>query len=156
MHRGRTTDKHCTSARPAPPHHPPPPEPHGCCRYQPACESAHGKSAADQVCATIEKMLSLPLYAQNRFLLLTIACQSRMMHFARAVPWAHICDHTRQTEASILVAVNEIMRIPHDDPRSAAQVILPARLGGLGITSTPLAVGDGAYLATATVQHVIL
>ena len=90
----------------------------------PAFESAHAQVAADQVCATIEKMMSLPLKAQDRFLLLTISCQCPMLHYARAVPWVHISDHTCRTEASVLAAVNEIMGVPRDDPQAAAQAVL--------------------------------
>ena len=49
--------------------------------------------------------------------------------------------------------MNQFMHIPRDDPRTAAQAVLPARLGGLGIVSTPLEVADGAFLAAAAVSH---
>lgn len=59
----------------------------------PASEPAHAQAIADKVCATIKKMMGLPLTAQGRILLLTMSCQCRMLHYERVVQWVRISDH---------------------------------------------------------------
>ena len=56
----------------------------------PGFKSEHTQATADKVCASIGKMMSLPLTTQDQFLLLTMSCQRCMLHYARVVQWALI------------------------------------------------------------------
>ena len=119
----------------------------------PAYEAASAAASADKVCAAIDRLISLPLPSQDQFLLLTMSLQRRMLHLARVVPWGQVSGHVRRAEASVKAAVNQIMRIPRDDGRAAEQVILPTRLGGLGLLQTTQQIADAAYVAAAAVSH---
>ena len=122
----------------------------------PAFEKAHVAATAEKVCCTIDKVMNLPLAAQDQFLLLTMSLQRRMSHFPRVVSWENASEQVRRVEDAVMAAVNTVMRVSPDDPRTAAQAIIPQRRGGLGVSKTTADVGKAAFLSAAAVAQAAL
>ena len=49
--------------------------------------AAHAHAAADAACASIDRLMDVPLPAQDKFILLRSSKQWRPAHLPRAVPW---------------------------------------------------------------------
>ena len=121
----------------------------------PQFQSAHVQQTADKVCKLIDTLMSLPLPAQDQFLVLTMSLQRRMMHFARVLEWEHISEHMKRTEAAAVAAVRRLIRLhPGPGEGAADQMVLPSRLGGLGLLRTAPEVGTAAYIAAAALCEV--
>ena len=110
------------------------------------------------ICATVDKLMAMPLGHQSQFTLLRCSQALRMLHLQRTVRWPLLAAPTRRLEQRILSAVAAIFRLPlAAGPTGAAlpsgpevsQLTLPIRYGGFGIRATSALQADAAFLSGA-------
>ena len=95
----------------------------------PAYVTQHVSAKADDVIATVTKLMSLspPLTAQTKFLLLSRSLQRRLTHFSRVCSPDTIRAPLSKLQAAVEDAAFHLFQIPQD-PRAAAAMGLPHAL----------------------------
>jgi hypothetical protein len=122
---------------------------------------AYTSSRADAARASVERMMSLPLNAQDKFTLLRRSQQHRLAHLQRTLEWQQISAAVGSLRDAALVAACEIFeRAPLTDSAAdtavAYQLTLPLRLGGMGLLEPDEKQAQAAFLSAAAVTQVAL
>jgi len=113
--------------------------------------AAHAHAAADAACASIDRLMDLPLPAQDKFILLRSSKQWRLAHLPRVVPWELVSAAVGRLQTRTASAAGTIAEHPLSDAKLATQLTLPLRHGGMGIVLTSAAEAQAAYLSAAAV-----
>jgi hypothetical protein len=127
----------------------------GCPLGAPEFVKAHADSAAGKVVTLIERVLALPLSAQDKLLLLRRSLQLKILHLSRVAHKSDVQDAIRKVEGSIVDGILHIMKCS-DAHVNVAQITLPRRLGGLGVhlmTDSDGAACDAAFLSAAALTR---
>jgi hypothetical protein len=101
----------------------------------------HADSAAGKVVELIERVLALPLSAQDKQLLLRRSSQMKILHLSNVAHKSDVLDAIRKVEGSIVDGILQIMKCS-DAQVNTAQITLPVRQEGLEVHL--LADRDGA------------
>ena len=113
----------------------------------------HAQSIADKACERIDRLLSLPASAQDKWLILSMSAQRSMDHLLRVVPWNHLVAAKQTLEDKVLEAALLIAGIPEYDEDTDAQLCLPLRLGGFNLQSVSQSGALAAYVSSAATAH---
>ena len=97
--------------------------------------------------------LSLPLPAQDKFLLLRGSVQLALTHLVRVVAWDSVKGAVQQLQDRVMAAAREIMNHPHMPAVAEEQLRLPLRHGGFGLMDITELEADAAYLSSAALAH---
>ena len=103
----------------------------------------------------IERVLALPLSAQDKLLLLRKSLQLKILHLSRVARKSDVVGAISKVEQEILAGILHIMKCS-DAQVDTAQISLPVRLGGLGVHLMSYEDGaacGAAYLAAAALTH---
>ena len=115
--------------------------------------ASHACDTADAACASIDRLMGLPLSAQDKFILLRSSKQWRLAHLPRVVPWEHISAAIGKLQTRTASAASAIAGHPLSDSTQATQLTLPLRHGGMGILVTSAAEAQAAFLSAAAVAE---
>jgi hypothetical protein len=113
-------------------------------------------AAAGKVVELIERVLALPLSAQDKQLLLHRSLQLKILHLSRVAHKSDVLDAIRKVEGSIVDGIPQIIKCS-DAQVSIAQITLPVRLGGSGVhlmSDRDGAACDAAFLSAAALTRV--
>jgi hypothetical protein len=116
--------------------------------------AAHVHSKADAACASLDRMMGLPLPAQDKFILLRSSMQMRLAHLPRVLQWPAISDAVGSLQTSAANAASTLFEVPLTDDKTTCQLALPLRLGGMGLLHTCADTAKAAYLSAAAVAEV--
>eukprot|EP00892_Ulva_mutabilis_P005744 jgi/Ulvmu1/3541/UM164_0007.1 len=108
---------------------------------------------ATTACAKIDRLLSLPLPAQDKFLLLRGSVQLALTHLVRVVAWDSVKDAVQRLQDRAMAAAREIMHHPQMPTVAEEQLRLPLRHGGFGLMDVTEHEADAAYLSSAALAH---
>eukprot|EP00892_Ulva_mutabilis_P001615 jgi/Ulvmu1/11454/UM076_0029.1 len=108
---------------------------------------------ATTACAKIDRFLSLPLPAQDKFLLLRGSVQLALTHLVRVVAWDSVKDAVQRLQDRVMAAAREIMHHPQMPTVAEEQLRLPLRHGGFGLMDVTEQEADAAYLSSAALAH---
>ena len=115
----------------------------------------HADSAAEKVVSLIQRVLALPLSAQDKLLLLRRSLQLKILHLSRVARKAEVLDAVSKVEREIVAGILHIMKCSDADV-DTAQITLPVRLGGLGVhlmSDEDGAACDAAFLSAAALTR---
>jgi hypothetical protein len=104
---------------------------------------------ADAVIAQIDKLATVPVNTQARFLVLRASLSLRMAHLMRTVVWERLEPSTARVEKAVIDAVADVFQVPAQGA-AAQQMKLPIRHGGFGLRDTVSVVADAALVAGAS------
>jgi hypothetical protein len=127
----------------------------GCPLGSSAFVRSHANSSARKVSSLIQRVLDLPLSAQDKLLLLRRSFQLKILHLSRVAPKLDVLDAIRVVEDDIVAGVLRIMKCS-DARVDTTQMTLPVRLGGLGIhlmSDRDGAACDAAFLSAAALTR---
>jgi hypothetical protein len=101
----------------------------------------------------MDDLLALPLADQDHWILLQASLQRRVAHFPQGCQWTHVAAAVQRAESKAVDGVFAILGPPSVEGPLTAQITLPLRHGGLGLSHTCPAEGSAAYLAAAAITH---
>ena len=114
---------------------------------------------ADKVIQEIDKLLMLPLSAQEKWRLLQSSLAVRMTHLMRTVPWELLRDSMQRVESKVAAAAADILRLPTQpdadglllpcNAEDIEQLHAPQRHGGFGLRVATEAEANAAFLSGA-------
>jgi hypothetical protein len=101
----------------------------------------------------MDDLQALPLADQDRWILLQGSLQRRVAHLPRGCQWTHVAAAVQRAESKAVDGVFAIVGLPRVEGPLTAQITLPLRHGGLGLSHTCPAEGSAAYLSAAAITH---
>ena len=118
--------------------------------------TAHVDGVAQSITERVDKLLSLPVPAQSKLLLLRKSLQSQAHHLARSMASVPV-PALRRVEDKITQAMFDMLsRDRAACPEAEEQMKLPPRMGGMGVHSLTAQEGlpcDAAFLAQAALTQ---
>jgi len=118
------------------------------------------QAKADEARRCAAALMDLDLTPQIQYALLTRCIQRKLDHFLRTVPWEHWADIYDDFSAGIarhvLCCCDLSPTLVDESPQIRAQLSLPLREGGFGVTHQTKASAEAAWLSAAAMTDLAL